>query len=49
LLGNYFYVSFNPQLPFYVALGLVIATLFITLFLIREPEKQVGMNSSSKS
>jgi MFS family permease len=49
LLGNYFYVSFNPQLPFYVALGLVIATLFITLFLIHEPEKQVGMNSSSKS
>ncbi len=49
LLGNYFYVNFNPQLPFYVTFGLVIATLFITLFLIHEPEKQVGMNSSSKS
>jgi MFS family permease len=46
LLGNYFYISFNPQLPFYVALGLVIATLLITLFLIHEPTKQVGAITS---
>ncbi len=38
LLGNYFYVGFNLQLPFYVILGLVIAMLLITLFLIHEPE-----------
>ena len=49
LLGNYFYVSFNPQLPFYVALGLIIATLLITLFLIHEPEKQVGAITSVRS
>ncbi len=46
LLGNYFYVSFIPQLPFYVTLGLIIATLLITLFLIHEPEKQVGAITS---
>jgi hypothetical protein len=38
LLGNYFYVSFNLQLPFYVTIGLVTASLFITLFLVHEPE-----------
>jgi len=42
LLGNYFYVSFFPQLPFYVTLGLIVATLLITVFLIHEPEKQAG-------
>ncbi len=42
LLGNYFYVSFIPQLPFYVTLGLIVTTLLITLFLIHEPEKQMG-------
>ena len=41
-LGNYFYVSFSPQLPFYATLGLIAATLLITLFLIHEPKKQVG-------
>ncbi len=46
LLGNYFYVSFIPQLPFYVTLGLIVATLLITLFLIHEPEKQVGAITS---
>jgi DHA1 family multidrug resistance protein-like MFS transporter len=47
LLGNYFYVSFNPQLPFYVTLGSIIATLLITLFLIHEPEKQVDAITSA--
>jgi MFS family permease len=47
LLGNYFYVSFNPQLPFYITLGLIIAALLITLFLIHEPEKQVGAITSA--
>jgi len=47
LLGNYFYVSFNPQLPFYVTLGSIIATLLITLFLIHEPKKQVDAITSA--
>jgi len=45
LLGNYLYVSFIPQLPFYVTLGVIVATVFITLFLIHEPKKQVGVTS----
>ncbi len=42
LLGNYFYVNFTRQSPFYVTLGLIVITLLITLFLIHEPKKQVG-------
>jgi MFS family permease len=42
LLGNYFYVSLIPQMPFYVTLGLIVTTLLITLFLIHEPKKQGG-------
>jgi len=42
LLGNYLYVNFIPQLPFYVALGLLIPTFFIVLFLLAEPKKRVG-------
>jgi len=42
LLGNYLYVSFMPQLPFYVTLGLTVPALLIGLFLIHEPKKQVG-------
>ena len=42
LLGNYLYVSFIPQLPFYVTLGLIAPTLFISVFLVHEPEKRVG-------
>jgi len=42
LLGNYLYVSFVPQLPFYVALGLIVPELVIGLFLIHEPKKRVG-------
>jgi len=47
LLGSYLYVSFIPQLPFYVTLGVIVATVFITLFLIHEPEKQVGAITST--
>jgi len=36
LLGSYLYVSFFPQLPFYVTLGLIIPSLFIVLFLVHE-------------
>jgi len=47
LLGNYFYVSFIPQLPFYVSLGLIVTTIFITLFSIHEPKKQVDATTSA--
>ena len=39
LLGNYFYVNFFPQLPFYVTLGLLIPELLIVIFLVHEQEK----------
>lgn len=39
LLGNYLYVSFFPQLPFYATLGLLIPELLIILFLVQEPGK----------
>jgi MFS family permease len=42
LLGSYFYVSFVPQSPFYVTLGLIVITLLITLFRVHEPKKKVG-------
>lgn len=41
LLGNYLYVSFIPQLPFYVSLGLIFAAFLIVLFLVHET-KRVG-------
>ena len=40
LLGNYLYVSFFPQLPFYITLAMIIPTLFIVLFLVHEPAKK---------
>lgn len=39
LLGSYFYVSFFPQLPFYVTLGLVVAGIPVVLFFIHEPSR----------
>jgi MFS family permease len=45
LLGNYFYVSFIPQLPFYVTLGLIVTAFFIVLFLVHEPKKRVGVQA----
>jgi DHA1 family tetracycline resistance protein-like MFS transporter len=47
LLGNYLYVSFVPQSPFYATLGLTVAAFLIVLFLIREPEKQAGAVTSA--
>ncbi|MCK4477673.1 MFS transporter [Candidatus Bathyarchaeota archaeon] len=50
LLGNYLFIEGLtigiPQLPFYVALGLIIPQLLIVLFLIHEPKKRVGAISS---
>ena len=39
LLGNYLYVGFAPQLPFYLTLILLIPAFIIILFLIQEEEK----------
>lgn len=36
LLGNFLYVSFFPQLPFYATFALLIPGLAITLFLVQE-------------
>jgi len=50
LLGNYFFVQGKnmniPQLPFYIALGLVVPALLIILFLVHEPKERVGMLKS---
>jgi len=42
LLGNYLYVNFIPQMPFYVTLGLIVPEFLIVLFLVHEPKKRVG-------
>jgi DHA1 family multidrug resistance protein-like MFS transporter len=42
LLGNYLYVSFTPQLPFYITLGVIVTAFLIVLFLVHEPKKRVG-------
>jgi len=36
LLGNYLYIAFAPQLPFYTALTLTIPAFVITIFLVKE-------------
>jgi len=41
LLGNYLYVSFFPQLPFYVTLGLLIPEFLIILFLVHEAKREI--------
>jgi MFS family permease len=40
LLGNYLYVSFIPQLPFFIAIATTIPTLIMVLFLVHEPTKR---------
>jgi MFS family permease len=40
LLGSYFYVSFFPQLPFYIALTLTLPALMIIIFFVHEPAKR---------
>lgn len=47
LLGNYLYVSFIPQLPFYVVLGLIVPAVLVALFLVHEPKKRVGAITSA--
>ncbi len=46
LLGNYLYVSFIPQLPFYVTLGLIVTAFLVVLFLVHEPKKRVGAQTA---
>jgi len=46
LLGNYLFVSFIPQLPFYVTLGLMVPAFLIVLFLVHEPKKRVGAQTA---
>jgi len=48
LLGNYLYVSFVPQYPFYATLGLTVAAFLIVLFLIVKLEKQAGEITSAQ-
>ena len=47
LLGNYLFVEGGnigmPQLPFYLALGLIVPQLLILLFLVHEPKERVDM------
>jgi MFS family permease len=42
LLGNYLYVNFFPQLPFYLTAALIVPEVLVVLFLVHEPEKRVG-------
>ncbi|MGQ9726177.1 MAG: MFS transporter [Candidatus Bathycorpusculaceae bacterium] len=44
LLGNYLYVSFFPQLPFYLALGLSVLGIFIVLFSVHELKTKFDEN-----
>ncbi len=39
LLGNYLFVSFSPQFPFYVTLGLIVTAFAIVLTLVHEPKR----------
>jgi MFS family permease len=47
LLGNYLYVNFIPQLPFYLTLGLIVPELLIILFLVHEPKRRMGGQTAS--
>ena len=46
LLGSYLYVSFIPQLPFYLTLVLIVPAFLIVLFLVHEPKKRVGAQTA---
>jgi MFS family permease len=39
LLGNFLYITFFPQLPFYMTLAMMVPSLLIVAFLIHELEK----------
>lgn len=47
LLGNYLYVNYVPQTPFYVTLCLAIPELLLIIFLIHEPKDKADSISSS--
>lgn len=40
LIGGVIYEKISPQLPFYIAMVLVIPSFVMTLFLVQEPEKR---------
>jgi predicted MFS family arabinose efflux permease len=42
LLGNYLYIAFAPQLPFYTALALTVPAFVITIFLVKEARALPG-------
>ena len=44
LLGNYLYITFTPQTPFYATLALVVPSFLVVLFLVHEqvPPKSQG-------
>ena len=43
LLGNYLYITFIPQLPFYTTIATTIPVLVITVFLVHEPTTRSQM------
>jgi MFS family permease len=40
LLGNYLYIAFVPQLPFYATLAITVPVFTMIIFLVHEPTEQ---------
>jgi len=40
LLGNYLYIAFFPQLPFYTTIAITIPIFIATIFLVHEPHEK---------
>ncbi|UCH70092.1 MAG: MFS transporter [Candidatus Bathyarchaeota archaeon] len=53
LLGNYLFIAGKimnvPQLPFYVAVGLLIPDILILIFLVHEPRHKMGQFENSSN
>lgn len=53
LLGNYLFIAGKimnvPQLPFYVAAGLLVPTILILVFLVHEPKQKMGQFENSSN
>jgi MFS family permease len=53
LLGNYLFIAGKimnvPQLPFYVAAGLLIPEILILVFLVHEPQQKMGQFENSSN
>jgi MFS family permease len=53
LLGNYLFIAGKimnvPQLPFYVAAGLLIPEILILVFLVHEPQQKMGQFENSNN